>query len=261
MIKFKFELIPEDGVVEPYIRPYGYIFRALLMSWLKEIEPKLVHELHSYNKIRPYSIQLSYRKKELIFYLNTFDPRLANPIINDLINSKDKRFPISDQIFLLKKSVFEDYHLFNFVKKTKLVKNFRIEFLEPTYFNTLRSDNVIRLPIPELIFSNLVSLWNEFYEGTEKIDEQSFLEWVNKSIYLSSLNIKTKAKEMGEPVPAVGYVGWVNFEINKNKLEYAKYVDLLCQFGELTNLGGNRTAGFGVIKYTPIEYFKTFKTN
>jgi len=69
MIKFKLELVPEEGVVKPYMEPYGYIFRAILMDWLKKIKPELVHELHSYNKIRPYSIQLSYRKKKLCFIL------------------------------------------------------------------------------------------------------------------------------------------------------------------------------------------------
>ncbi|MBA7555072.1 hypothetical protein ES705_47722 [subsurface metagenome] len=153
MIKFKLELIPEDGVVSPYIEPYGYIFRALLMTWLKKIDPKLVHELHSYNKIRPYSIQISYRNDKLVFYLNTFTTELSTPIINDLINDKKKKFTLNDQVFLLKKVVFEEFNLSEFNNKAKPIKNFRLEFVEPTYFNTTRSKNVVRLPIPELIFS------------------------------------------------------------------------------------------------------------
>ncbi len=256
MIKFKFELVPKEGVVKPYVEPYGYIFRALLMNWLKEIKPKLVHDLHAYNKIRPYSIQVSYRKESLIFYLNVFDPTLANPLVNDLINHKDKTFTVSDKIYSLRKVVFEDYDLERLMKRSKAIKHFKIEFLEPTYFKTTRGNNEIRLPIPELIFSNLLKLWNDFTDGTAMIDVEEFLPWVNRNIYSSSLNIKTKAKETGESVPAVGLVGWVNFRIDKNNVNNARHVDMLCRLGELTNLGGSRTAGLGVIKYEPIAYFK-----
>jgi len=255
MIKFKFELIPEKGVVYPYVQPYGYIFRALLMNWLKELEPKLVHELHSYNKVRPYSLKVSYRKDMLVFFLNIFDPAIANILINNLINKKNKTFIINKQTFLLKKVVFEDFSLETMLKRGKQVKNFKIEFVEPTYFNTTRSSNVIRLPIPEMIFFIFSNLWNSLYDGVVKIEKEVFLEWVNQNIFPSSLKIRTKAKQMGENVPAVGIIGWVNFEIDKNNSNYAKYVDVLCRFGELSNLGGNRTAGLGVINYTPIEFF------
>lgn len=165
-------------------------------------------------------------------------------------------YTINDQKFLLKKVLFEEYSLKNLLIKTKSVKNFKIEFLEPTYFNTSRSNNVIRLPIPELLFNNLLNLWNEFYDGIEKFQKEDFVDWINKNIFISSLKIKTKAKEMGENVPAVGIIGWVNFKISKNNSNYAKYVDCLCKFGELTNIGGSRTAGLGVIKYIGLDYFK-----
>ncbi len=256
MIKFKFELIPEQGAVKPYIEPYGYIFRALFINWLKEIDPKMVHELHTHNKIRPYSIKVLYKPTKLIYHLNVFDSNLSNIIINDLINKKEKVFTINDQKFLLKKVLFEEYSLKNLLIKTKSVKNFKIEFLEPTYFNTSRSNNVIRLPIPELLFNNLLNLWNEFYDGIERFQKEDFIDWINKNIFISSLKIKSKAKEMGENVPAVGIIGWVNFEISKNNSNYAKYIECLCKLGELSNIGGNRTAGLGVIKYMGLDYFK-----
>ena len=257
MIKFKFELIPEEGTVKPYIEPYGYIFRAILMNWLKQLEPKMVHELHDFNEIRPYSIKVSYRKDKLIIYLNSFHSRLSNILINDLINEKNKSFTISNQKFLLKKVVFEEFLLSELWKKARTVKNFKLEFLEPTYFNTTRSNNVIRLPIPELIFGNLINLWNKYYDGEFKFDRIVFLDWVNRNIFPSSFKVKTQAKEMGEKIPAVGVVGWVNFKINKTNSDYAKYIDCLCRFGELSNLGGNRTAGFGVIQYTALNYIKS----
>ncbi len=259
MYKLKFDLIPDNGVVKPYIEPYGYIFRALLMTWLKDIEPRLVHELHSYNSIRPYSIQVSYRRQTLVFYLNIFNNSLATPIINDLINKSNKSFTLSTQKFKVKKVVFEDFSLSLLLKRAKKVKQFKIEFVEPTYFNTTRGSNVIRLPIPELLFSNLANLWNDLYDGPEKIEKDEFLEWVNQNVFPSSLDIKTKAKEMGENVPAVGIVGWVNFTVENADSNYARTIDFLSQLGELANVGGGRTAAFGVIKYIPIGFFQSQK--
>ena len=261
MIKFKLELIPEQGIVKPYIEPYGYIFRALFMNWLKKLGPKIVHDLHAHNKIRPYSIKISYRPTKLIFYLNTFDSTLSTILINDLINKKDKNFTIDNQKFLLKKVVFEEFSLKKLLKEAKTVRNFKIEFLEPTYFNTKRGNNVIRLPIPELIFSNLLNLWNELYDGVVHIQKDDLIEWIKKNIFPSSLEIKTKAKEMGENVPAVGIIGWANFVITNNNFNYAKYIDCLGKFGELSNIGGNRTAGLGVIKYSALEYFEKYKSS
>ncbi|MBA7525407.1 hypothetical protein ES705_17558 [subsurface metagenome] len=154
--------------------------------------------------------------------------------------------------------VFEEFSLKKLLKEAKAVRNFKIEFLEPTYFNTTRGNNVIRLPIPELIFSNLSNLWDEFFDGIVKFQKEEFIKWINKNVFPSSLEIKTKAKEMGESIPAVGIIGWANFKITHSNSNYSKYVDCLGKFGELSNIGGNRTAGLGVIKYTPLEYFEKY---
>ena len=259
MIKFKFELIPQEGVIDPYVKPYGYIFRAVLMDWLHEIAPKLVHDLHDYNKIRPYAIQVEYRKDSIIFYLHVFESALSTPLINDLINKKNKSFTISDEEYQVRKVLFEDISLTNIVDHAKPIKNFRITFCEPTYFSTSRGNIVIRLPVPELIFSNLANLWDELAGVGLGIDQPPFLEWVNSTVFPSSLEIKTEAKEMGEEVPAVGIVGWVNFEVAKYHPFYAKIIDILCKFGKLSNLGKNRTAGMGIITYTPLSFFKNQK--
>ncbi|MHA1375984.1 MAG: CRISPR system precrRNA processing endoribonuclease RAMP protein Cas6 [Promethearchaeota archaeon] len=106
------------------------------------------------------------------------------------------------------------------------------------------------------MFSNLTNLWNGIFEKILKIEKDEFMNWVNLNVFVSSYKIRTKTKEFGKAVPAVGIVGWVNFRILVNNLIYTKLIDLLCQFGQLTNLGGSRTAGLGVIKYLPLKFFK-----
>lgn len=259
MIKFKFEIIPQEGVIDPYIKPYGYIFRAVLMDWLHEIKPKLVHKLHEYNETRPYTIQVQYRRDYIVFYLNIFDSELSTPLINDLVNSKNKTFNISGEKYQVRKVLFEEFSLVHIVDHAKPIKKFKIKFCEPTYFSTSRGNIVIRLPIPELIFSNLVNLWEALSRKKLGLDQEPFLEWINSTLYPSSLDIKTKAKEMGEKVPAVGIVGWVKFKLAAYHPFYAKIIDILCKFGTISNLGKNRTAGLGVVKYKPISYFQKKK--
>ena len=61
MIKLTFELFPEDSRIKPYDHPYGYIFRGVIMKWLHENKPELVHTFHEIEKVRRYAIN---------FYLN-----------------------------------------------------------------------------------------------------------------------------------------------------------------------------------------------
>lgn len=55
---------------------------------------------------------------------------------------------------------------------------------------------------------------------------------------------------------AVGFVGTVRLSLSEDAYSrrYAKVVDALLRFAEYSNIGGNRTAGFGVVNYIPVEY-------
>ncbi len=257
MIRIKLELKPEEKNGAFQYPPLGYIFRAILMKWLTELKPDLVQELHSSNKIRPYSIQIMCRREKLIFYINIFNPSLSSLLINDLIQKKQKSFKIMKQKYLVRKALFEDISINSYLRKGRPVSSFKIDFLKPTFFNTTRGDYSIKLPIPEIMFSNLVNLWNEFSDEKDKIEKNNFLQWVNRYMYPSSFKIKTQAREMGENLPASGVIGWMIYFLTENHLIYNKYIDGLCKLGELTNVGGGRTAGFGLIKYTPLEFFES----
>jgi len=135
-------------------------------------------------------------------------------------------------------------------------------------------DYPVRFPIPIILFSNLARLWNDFSNGESDIDKKIFLNWLNFHIYISAYNkMRTVIRNIGKSKPVIGGLGNVSYrvtKINKNyykhhleelnrQYEYkfinndysnnCRWLEILCRFGEYTNVGANRTAGMGVIRY------------
>jgi CRISPR/Cas system endoribonuclease Cas6 (RAMP superfamily) len=47
---------------------------------------------------------------------------------------------------------------------------------------------------------------------------------------------------------AVGFVGWVTYELKDQESEWNKVTCILANFAEYASVGGNRTGGFGVTR-------------
>jgi len=105
MLKLTFELYPEDGHIKPYEHPFGYIFRGIIMKWLNEIKPELVHKLHEYEKIRPFSINSIIHKKipKIDFVIVSFDDAIKDALFQDLITSEKKKYILVKRITIFLK--------------------------------------------------------------------------------------------------------------------------------------------------------------
>ena len=57
------------------------------MKWLSEIKPEIVHKLHEYEKVRPYSINCIIYKKipKLVFIIVSYNDDIEDAIFQDLI--------------------------------------------------------------------------------------------------------------------------------------------------------------------------------
>lgn len=53
---------------------------------------------------------------------------------------------------------------------------------------------------------------------------------------------------------ATGFVGWVTYEIKDRESEWNKVTCMLARYAEYTNVGGNRTGGFGETKLITKNY-------
>ncbi len=280
MIKISFELYPEDGRIKPYEHPFGYVFRGLIMEWLHNIEPKLVHEYHSYGKVRPYSIHsIIYDKVPKIeFNLITFDNNLKESLLKDIIKQENPKFKLGQKNYYIGKIYFETINLRKIFDDSKPITSFKIKFITPTYFSTSLGDYPVRFPLPSLLFGNLAKIWNTISERTGDIDTDRFINWINAHVYASFYKLIVKKRLIGKPQPVYGCAGYCNYKVQKiNKLFYKKlleeenreydyeyvnedylnncrWLEILCKIGEYTNVGTNRTAGLGVIRYYPYKY-------
>ena len=280
MIKLNFELYPEDGRIKPYEHPYGYVFRGVIMKWLSETKPKLVHLLHEYEQIRPYSINCIIRNKvpKIDFILVSYNDNLSQALTQDLLTSDKVKLKIGQKDYFISKISFEKINLKHLCEQSKPVRGFNINFVTPVYFNTSLGNYPIRFPIPEALFGNLSNIWNEVSENVAEIDRDNFLDWVNAHIYITGYKMRSARREIGKPRPVVGGLGNATYRANKINRNYYKHkleelereydygfvnedytencrwLEILSKFGEYTNVGGNRTAGMGVMRYYPKYY-------
>jgi len=132
------------------------------------------------------------------------------------------------------------------LKSGEVTDEVDIDFVTPTYFNPLRGDMSYKIlyPDPTLLLASLISISHQLTGVSYPKPEE-----LASHVYLSGLDIKTPyVKEVTQETPT-GFVGWVKLRIKKSAdLEIKKTLTGLLRLGEVANVGGNRSGGYGVIK-------------
>jgi CRISPR/Cas system endoribonuclease Cas6 (RAMP superfamily) len=274
MIQFTFDLYPEDGKLGNRI-PFGYKFRGVIMKWLTERNPELGEAFHKPGKIRPYAINTIPRQKEdkIEFILTSYHEQLSDTVIHDLLQSERVKLKVDGQQFFIARITFERPNLDQMKKRAKPATKLQIQFVTPVYFNTSLGDYPVRFPMPNSLFGNLVHLWNDINADGQQLERDSFIEWVNAHVYISGYKMRSAKRNIGKRKPVVGGLGNATYRVTKinrtyykkvleemdrnydvefvndNYAENCQWLDTLCKLGTYTNVGGNRTAGMGVIRY------------
>jgi CRISPR-associated endoribonuclease Cas6 len=132
------------------------------------------------------------------------------------------------------------------LRSGEVVDEVDIDFMTPTYFNPLRGDMSYKVlyPDPTLLFASLISIAHQLTGASYPKPEE-----LASHVYVSGLDIKTPyVREVTQEAPT-GFVGWAKIKIKKNvDSEVKKILIGLLRLGEVTNVGGNRSGGYGVIK-------------
>lgn len=274
MIKFTFELYPEDGKLGKRI-PFGYKFRGVIMKWLTEYNPELGESFHQPGEMRPYAINTIPRRKEnkIEFILTSYNEQLSDTVIQDLLQSERVKLQVDGKQFFIAQITFERPNLDLMKKQAKSITRLQIQFVTPVYFNTSLGDYPVRFPIPDVLFGNLIHLWNDINANGQQLDRDSFMDWVNAHVYISGYRLRSAKRDIGKRKPIVGGLGNATYRVteinrnyykklledmdrkydvefvNENYSQNCQWLDALCKLGTYTNVGGNRTAGMGVIRY------------
>ena len=283
MIKLTFELFPRNGKIHSYKKLQGHEFRAVLMDWLAKINPELVEKLHQANKERPYAIKFIINKKlsKIDFIITSFDPEINQSILDGIVLKDEANVIIKNRSYFISTIKWENHDLNCLIELSKPVNSFRLRFITPVSFNTSLGNYPVRFPLPSILFGNLCNLWNSVSENFKKLERDEFIKWVNTHVYVSYYDMRTVKRNIGKPKPIVGGIGVASYRIKnidthfyknitgdiednetrvnfiiKDHVQKCCWIDILCKLGEFINVGTNRTAGMGVIRYKPNKFFQ-----
>ncbi|MCX8176458.1 MAG: CRISPR-associated endoribonuclease Cas6 [Candidatus Bathyarchaeota archaeon] len=260
------ELVLEMHATKTFSLPVftGYVSRGVFLNMLRWVNPNLSEEYHKPNMMKPYSVTPLYFKREKT---GEKDKHTVNPDYPCIVKIRLLRDEDSNHIlnYFREKNTITVYgetlHVSSInvqtksyeelEKESKPLEKLYIYFKTPTYLTSLGSEYHELFPNPVKVFPNLMRLWDQYTTtkkfGKEKLEE--YKEWLTKNIGVAEYKLETRLVYMGKK-KAKGFVGWVTYE-TKTMDKWSKTTSMLAKYAEYSNIGGNRTGGFGVVKTKP----------
>lgn len=241
----------------------GDIVRGIFLHIMRKIDPALSSELHEEQVPKPYATTpLYFKSKEKLAkgyvidhtYPVSFTIKLLR---DDLVERIIENISESFHLTIISTSAYVTNIVFNSISYDELIdgsepkERFRIIFKTPTYFSQQGSKYHLLYPDPTKLFTNLFTLWsryssNNFYRN---IKSEDLALWLRKNVGIVEHMLRTVYVETRER-KLVGFKGWATYQLPLDD-EMNKIIQTLSRFGEYSNVGGYRTAGFGVIHYIP----------
>ena len=246
----------------------GQIIRGAILKLIANHDQKLADKLHEGNKVRPYSVSTIMgeknrlnrtRRGEIIvkegsmfkFRMGILSSDLAERMIKITLQKSEMKVQLADGVFKIssfeikRKNVKE---LLNIDKQPPT--NLELSFITPTYFNISRQEFPLRFPDPRYLFMNLATLWNSFIEEKILVDQEELFSWLENHISINYYNLSTHSVYIAKNTPKIGFKGKVCYQLSGEQ-SYQRWVHALAQFAEFSNVGANRTAGLGCVRYNP----------
>jgi len=258
-VEIGLEMYAEKPIALPFFT--GYVSRGLLLHVIRRVNPELASSLHEADKPKPYSVtplRFKARQRGEKGYLMDcgFPCRVWFRFLRDELAKYALEYFYENSDVLIYDAVFkvaslsvksESYEdLYKSVGES--VESFRLYFETPTYLASLGTDYHFMFPDHVRVFGGLMRLWSLFSDfrcfGKEEFLE--YKDWLSKSVGVCRFRLATRMAFMGRK-KANGFVGWVDYGF-KALDEWNRVTQVLAKFAEYSNVGGNRTGGFGVTK-------------
>ena len=263
-IEFELEMYPEKEIVLPFFS--GHISRGILLHMLQQVNPAISEQLHEPNVMKAYSVTPIYfrskGKTEEGYSIDLTSPCrvkirfLTEKYAQEIIEYfKEKvSLQIYNSTFQISRIGVKSKDYSELINEAEAVEAFKLYFKTPTYLATMGSEFNCLFPEQTKIFPNLMRLWNE-YTTAIKFSKEELMEyktWLTKNTGVTGYELKTKPPIIMGKKKVNGFIGWAIYKMEENE-KWNKVTDMLAKFAEFSNIGGNRTGGFGVVKYTPKE--------
>ncbi|MBO3800614.1 MAG: CRISPR system precrRNA processing endoribonuclease RAMP protein Cas6 [Candidatus Brockarchaeota archaeon] len=278
-----FRLVAEQGL--RFQSFSGFAVRGVLFDFLKRVDEQLALKLHSEKAIAPYSVtpvevlwgQYSsfvfnrLDKPAMVqFRISVFESGLMDVLTQALLSAGSPSVRLVDADTPIAEVQVNQISFEKILEEAKPVRRFEVLFRTPCYFRrsvTTDSSNPVlknvrppyrAVPLPEasLMFRNLARIWRRF--SGMSLDYRDYVSWVDRGgVALAGFPSGIRTIRVYEHPKsnkwAMGFVGAVRFSIPGDMFteKHARFTDALMRMAEYSNVGGNRTAGFGVVKYFP----------
>ncbi|MEM2337615.1 MAG: CRISPR system precrRNA processing endoribonuclease RAMP protein Cas6 [Candidatus Bathyarchaeia archaeon] len=255
------ELYGEKSVVLPFFT--GHVARGLLLHVVRQVDPIAANVLHELNVSKPYSVTplrfKSISQVENGFVLDPAYPcRVGFRFLRDDLAGYVLRFfeeqnnvLIFDTVFRIASLSIKSKSYEDLEREASAVERFRLIFETPTYLPCLGSSYRWMFPDAVRVFSGLMRVWNKFSDG-RRFGKEEFLaykEWLGKNVGVCGYRLGTRLAVMRDK-KALGFTGCCAYEMGDLESEWNKVTVMLAKYAEYSNIGGNKTAGYGVTKFT-----------
>ena len=251
MYKFSIALQPPPDFELRGFR--GFAAYSMIMDVLESKDPELVRLRRTGKMQTDFSLKpLRWEGDALILEVTTFTEEVSLALGSAILEG---RMITGLGEFEILRISMEEVDPDALLAESVPVRRFSVRFRTPTFFRPragIRGGIFIPMPLPDRMIIGLHRTWNHFLGSMEdELERREFHQWLESwGIVVSGHRIETVKIEDGDKFE-VGFVGWTNFSANPAYEEpsFLRKVDALLRFGEIVNVGGLRSKGFGVISY------------
>lgn len=243
----------------------GKAVHAMFLGWINRLDSLLAEHLHSDQGIKPFTVSsliaidqpnkiptLLNPREEYYLRFTTFEGTLSN-ILTELIYhclpsevllencslKVVKTITQSEQHPWAGTSSYQDLINTHLLNATPPKPKIDLAFIAPTAFRS--QDKNIPLPLPGLVFGNLLEKWNAFAPVALNPELKRYSE---ECLALSQYNLHTSMLNIAGG-KQVGFVGRCQFITINRDPYWLKQINLLADFAFYTGTGAKTTMGMG----------------
>ena len=255
--RIRLELLAEKEVELPSFT--GYVSRGLLLTMLRRMDPSESERLHEQDARKPYSVTpLRFRARRRTERGYLLDPSAPCRVEFKFMEDESARmlldyFAGRDGLLIYDTefkvaSITLDSASYEELEASEPVDSFRLFFRSPTYLSSAGSRWDLLYPDPVQLFTGLLRIWDTCTTGKRYGPGglEEYREWLRVHAGVTQHLLRTSLAEMARK-RAVGFTGWATYGLDAND-KWNRLTVTLARLAEYSNVGGNRTGGFGEVK-------------
>lgn len=220
---------------------------ALQGVLFEQIEPEYAELLHQ-NRNHPYSQCLLLEQDKCIWQIKTYEEEAYHQIIEKLMQNSFQEFQLKQteqtvQILGKNLSVKPKRKLMEQFNTERGEKFIHLRVLTPMAFK--QRGRYVILPDCRLMYQSLMNKYSSVSQTLEMFDEETLEQLVENSEIIRYRIQSASFPLEGVSVP--GFTGEFTIKFHGSEL-LARYIRLLCMFGEYSGIGIKTSMGMGAIR-------------